>query len=114
MTPIKIKHLPAFLRAIEPIAHDLAAGDLLGSLTRHADAVITATALGADVDRAWLDEQTPDVLIDLASQVIEVNTDFFAHSVLPKLTVAADRLAIVTGGTPGLPASSGQASATPT
>lgn len=115
LTPIKVKDLPAFLAAIEPIARELERGDLLAAIARHADAVITATAIGAGVERAWLEEQTPDVLVDLAAQVMEANADFFVRNVLPRLTAAAEKLtATVSGGMSGSPASSPAASATGT
>ena len=109
MGPIKVKDLPAFLAAIEPIAQEIARGDILAALAKHADRVIEATAIGAGVERAWLEEQTPDVLVDLAAQVMEVNADFFARSVLPRLNRAAETLArtieTASGGTSGLPGS---------
>lgn len=105
--PIKVRDLPRFLRAVEPIAADLAAGDIAGALIRHAEALIEATAIGASVERAWLEEQTPDVLADLAARVLEVNGDFFVRRVLPQVTAAAERLArIASGGTSGSPPSS--------
>lgn len=104
--PIKVRDLPRFLRAVEPIAADLAAGDIAGALIRHAEALIEATAIGASVERAWLEEQTPDVLADLAARVLEVNGDFFVRRVLPQVTAAAERLSrIASGGTSGSPAS---------
>ncbi|MCX8016397.1 MAG: hypothetical protein N2690_00645 [Rhodocyclaceae bacterium] len=113
IAPVRVKDLPAFLAAIEPIARELAAGDLMGALIRQADAVIAATAIGAGVERAWLEEQTPEVLVDLATRVLEVNADFFVRAVLPRLTAAAESLAMIaSGGTPGSPGSSEQDSAT--
>lgn len=113
--PVKVRDLPAFLAAVEPIARELAAGDILAALARHADAVITATAIGAGVERAWLEDQTPDVLVELASAVIEVNADFFVRNVLPKVERAAQVLAATaSGGTAGSPGSSAQASTTAT
>lgn len=108
--PVTVGDLPAFLKAIEPVVKELAAGDVLGALMRHADAVIEATAIGAKVDRAWLEQQTPDVLVDLASKVLGVNADFFVRRVLPVIQSAADRLTqsaqTGSGGTNGLPPSS--------
>ena len=103
ITPVKVRHLPAFLRACEPIASALMAGDIHSALLHHADDLITATALGADVDRAWLEDQTADVLVDLAAQVIEVNIDFFVQTLLPRINAAADRIeaAMPHGGTSG-------------
>lgn len=113
--PVKVKDLPAFLAAIEPVARELMAGDLLSALAKHADGVIAATAIGAGVDRAWLEEQSPDVLVDLAARVLEVNADFFARHVLPRIQAAADKLAAMqtaSGGTNGSHGSSKPASAT--
>lgn len=115
MEPVTVKSLPAFLAAIEPIARDLAAGDIAGALMKNADAVIAATAIGAGVERSWLDEQKPDVLVDLAAQVLEANADFFVQRVLPRMLTAAETLTrIGSGGTHGLPASSRPDSATGT
>lgn len=113
ITPVKVKDLPAFLSAVEPVARELANGDILAALAKHADNVISATAIGAGVERAWLEEQTPDVLVDLAAQVLEVNADFFVRCVLPKVTAAAESIAqIASGGTNGSPVSSVQDSTT--
>ena len=102
ITPVKVRNLPAFLRACEPIATALMAGDLQSALLHHADDLITATALGADVDRAWLEEQDAGTLVELAAQVLEVNIDFFARVLLPTVTAAAERIgAAIPGGTNG-------------
>jgi hypothetical protein len=114
--PIKVRDLPRFLKAIEPIAAELASGDIAGALMRHADAVIEATAIGAGCERAWLEDQTPDVLAELAAKVLEVNADFFVRRVLPVIQGAAERLTqsvqTASGGTSGSPPSSMQDSAT--
>ena len=116
ISPIKVRDLPRFLKAIEPIAAELATGDIASALMRHADAVIEAAAIGAGVDRAWLEEQTPDVLAELAARVLEVNADFFVRRVLPTVTAAADRLAqsvqAASGGMNGSPPLSAPASPT--
>lgn len=114
ITPVKVRDLPAFVAAVEPIARELASGDIVGALARHADAVIEATAIGAGVERAWLGEQTPDVLVDLAARVLEVNADFFVQRVMPRVTAAAERLSAITasGGMSGSPGSSARASDT--
>lgn len=116
ITPVTVRDLPAFLAAVEPIARELAAGDLMGALARQAEALIAATALGAGVDRAWLDARGADELIVLAGAVIEVNAGFFVQRVIPAIEQAAQALSglIPSGGTPGSPGSLPQASATPT
>lgn len=113
--PVSVADLPAFLKAIEPVAREIAAGDLVGAMMRNADAVIDAAAIGAKVDRAWLGQQTPDVLVELAARVLEVNADFFVRRVLPAINAAAERLSrIASGGTNGSPGSSAQGSTTET
>ena len=95
ITPVKVKNLPAFLAAIEPVVRQLgrktsasAAEDLLSALATHAPNVIKATAVGAGVEEKWLGEQTTEVLVDLATAVLEVNMDFFVQVLLPRVTAA--------------------------
>ena len=112
ISPVKVKHLPAFLAAIEPVVRELGAGaqdDLMGALATHAPNVIEATALGAGVSADWLGEQTPEVLVDLAAAVLEVNMDFFVQVLLPRTVAAMEQLRRLselapTGGTTGLAA----------
>jgi hypothetical protein len=112
IAPVRVRDLPAFLAAVEPILRDVANGDIVGALARHADAVIAATAIGAGVERAWLDEQDAETLVDLASRVLEVNADFFVRRLLPKIAAAAERVNLIaSGGTNGSQDSSAPASA---
>jgi hypothetical protein len=112
ITPVKVKNLPAFLAAIEPVVRELGTGapdDLLGALSTHAPNVIAATALGAGVTADWLGEQTPEVLVELAAAVLEVNMDFFVQVLLPRTVAATEQLRRLselapTGGTTGLAA----------
>lgn len=116
--PVRVRDLPAFLHAVEPIARDLAAGDLMGALARQADRFIAATAIGAGVDRSWLDARSADDLVQLAGAVLEVNADFFVRRVIPAIEQAAlalnGAMPTPSGGTPGSPGSAAQASAMPT
>lgn len=95
IAPVKVKDLPAFLKTVEPIARELADGDILAALVRHADEMIAATAIGAGVPRAELEEAAPDVLVALATRVMEVNADFFVRQVLPLVTAAAEKIAAI-------------------
>lgn len=114
VAPVRVKDLPAFLAAIEPVLRELAAGDVLAALAKHADGVIAAVAIGARMERAAVEELEPQAFFDLALRVLEVNADFFVRQVLPRVTAAAEKLAALTGsgGTSGSPASSPPASAT--
>lgn len=116
--PVTVRDLPAFLAAVEPIARELMAGDVLAALAHNADGLIAAVCIGAKVQREWLDLQTADVLVELAAAVIEVNAHFFAQRVLPAVMQATQALENITanqtgsGGTAGSPAWSAQASPT--
>lgn len=88
IAPIKIRHLPAFVRAVEPIAKALAQGDVLAALAQHTEALIEAVCIGAGLERAWLEEREADVLVALAAEVIEVNADFFVQRILPQIEQA--------------------------
>jgi DNA replicative helicase MCM subunit Mcm2 (Cdc46/Mcm family) len=89
IAPIKIRQLPAFVRAVEPVAKALAHGDVLAAMAQHAEALIEAVCIGAGVERAWLEEREVDVLVELAAEVIEVNADFFVQRILPKIETAS-------------------------
>lgn len=95
--PLRVRDIPAFLRAIGPIVHDLGRGadgiDWLEAIARHAERVIEATAIGAEVERSWLEAQDAETLAALAARVLEVNADFFVRRVLPHLEQAAAALA---------------------
>ncbi len=40
------------------------------------------------MEEKWLGEQTTEVLVDLATAVLEVNMDFFVQVLLPRVTAA--------------------------
>lgn len=96
LTPLKVKELAAFSRAIEPIAVDLAGGDVIAALTRNAEALIEATCVAARVDEAWLGEQTGDVLVELAAAAMEINAGFFVERILPRIQRVAQTFATMT------------------
>ncbi|MGN2390045.1 hypothetical protein [Pelomicrobium sp. G1] len=78
--------------------------------------MIETTALGAGAERAWIEELTPEVLVDPVARFVQVHADFFVRRVMPALETATSRIAaaIGSGGTHGSPGSSGPASATGT
>jgi hypothetical protein len=119
IAPVKVKDLPAFVRAITPLVRRISADghadiDWVDVMLHHADEVVTATALGAGVEVAWLNEQTPEVLVSLAIAVVEVNAGFFMQTLLPHLLNASEMMARMTqqigpnGGATGWTASSQQ------
>jgi hypothetical protein len=112
VTPIRVRELAAFARAVEPLAQALAQGpDLPRLLAEHTGAVIEAVAVGARVEAAWIEELGLDELIDLAEAVIEVNVDFFAHRLAPRLIRVAARVGETVAGSSSTPASAPPGSA---
>ncbi len=110
--PVRVKNLPQFLAALDPVVREVAAGDVIGAVTKHTAGMIEATAIGSGADRAWLGEQDAEVLVTLAAAVVQVNADFFVNRVMPHIEEAArfiaDRIAPparpmtpVNGGTNG-------------
>ncbi len=93
VTPIRVRELAAFARAIEPLAAELAAGlDLPRLLAQHTGALVDAVAVGARVEAEWVEGLGLDELLDLAEAVLEVNTDFFVRRLAPRLTQAMARI----------------------
>lgn len=96
LTPIKVKELAAFSRAIEPIVVDLTTGDVIAALARNAEALIEATCIAARVDEDWLGEQSADVLVELASAAMEINAGFFVERILPRIQRVAEMVGTLT------------------
>jgi hypothetical protein len=112
ITPIRVRELAAFSRAVQPIAADLAAGvDIASLLAMHADAVIDATAVGARVEREFVLDLGLDDLLDLAAAVLTVNADFFVRPLLPKITAGTEAMALKLAGLSLTPDSGKQDSA---
>lgn len=97
VTPIRVKELPAFLRALHPVINILTdSSDLPGLFISHSEEIIAATAIGLRLSRAQVDEFGVDDLLAAATLVVEVNMDFFVKRVQPAfqraLSSAAGRL----------------------
>jgi hypothetical protein len=94
--PLKMRQLPAFARALQPALPKLAPlfadedngmeiSDLVGVVGDHGDDLMDAVAIGASLDKDVIDDMDPDVFLELALVVLEVNMDFFAKRLLPKV-----------------------------
>ncbi|MGD9599933.1 MAG: hypothetical protein AB7P94_16845 [Steroidobacteraceae bacterium] len=108
--PLKVGQLPAFARAIKPLgaaieqvatgAKALNLAALLDMVAEHGDAVIEATAIGSGVQRAELEQGTPDELITLAVAVLKVNADFFRGRLTPAVVAAVAKASPMPGAGP--------------
>ena len=93
LTPLKVGEVPAFARAVQPIAASLSASpDWLAILAEHGEAVIDVVAIASRRPPEWVTNLALDDAVRLAEAVFEVNADFFIQRVLPSLTEAATRV----------------------
>ena len=93
LTPIKVGEVPAFARAVQPIAASLSASpDWLAILAEHGEAVIAALAIATRRPVDWVAGLDLDEAVRLAEVVFGVNADFFIRRLLPSVTQAAARI----------------------
>ena len=98
LTPLKVGDVPAFARAVQPVAASLSVSpDWLALLAEHGEAVIDAIAIASRRPPEWVTNLEIDDAVRLAEAVFEVNADFFIQRVLPSLTEAATRVSQTLG-----------------
>lgn len=119
ITPLKVGELPAFARAVRPIAARLSASpDWLALLADDGEAVIAAVATAARRPVDWVAGLDLDEAVRLAEAVFGANADFFIRRVVPEITQMSTRLGQTLGtpipGQMPSPGSSGPDTATPT
>ena len=95
LTPLKVGEVPAFARAVQPIAASLSASpDWLAILAEHGEAVISALAIATRRPDDWVAGLDLDEAVRLAEVVFGVNADFFIRRLLPSMTQAAARIGL--------------------
>lgn len=93
LTPLKVGEVPAFARAVQPIAASLSASpDWLALLAEHGEAAIAAIAIATRRPVEWVAGLDLDEAVRLAEAVFAVNADFFIRRLLPGVTQAAARI----------------------
>lgn len=93
LTPLKVGEVPAFARAVQPVAASLSASnDWLALLAEHGEAVIKAVAIASRRPNEWVTGLELDDAVRLSEAVFEVNADFFIRRVWPTMTEAAARI----------------------
>ena len=98
LTPLRVGDVPAFARAVQPVAASLSASpDWLKLLALHGEAVVEAVAIASRRPPEWVRDLEIDDAVRLAEAVFEVNADFFIQRVLPSLTEAATRVSQTLG-----------------
>lgn len=101
ITPLKVGELPAFARAVRPIAEKITATpDWLSLLSDHGEHVIEALAIASRRDVAWVAGLNIDDAIRLAEVVFEVNADFFVKKIVPEIERASLKISKTLGQIP--------------
>lgn len=102
ITPLKVGELPAFARAVRPVAQKLSAEpDWLLLLSVHGDAVLDAVSIACRRPREWVAGLDIDDAIRLAEAIFEANADFFIRRVVPQVTSVSSRInQLIPGATP--------------
>ena len=116
ITPLRIGELPAFTRAIAPVIAEMKGSglDWLAVFGTHGESVFTALAVATRKPREWIESLAADEAILLVATVIEVNSDFFARRVLPKVEGLLAKLTTAPAGSISPSASSATVTASPT
>ena len=93
LTPLKVGEVPAFARAVQPIAASLSASpDWLALMAEHGEAAIAAIAVATRRPVEWVAGLDLDEAVRLAEAVFGVNADFFIRRLLPSVMRAAARI----------------------
>lgn len=89
VTPIRVKELTAFTKAVAPILETIKEVELenlmIILLMNHTETIIRAVAIGIRRDMDFVNKLDIDDLVALGNAVLEVNIDFFILRVLPAL-----------------------------
>ncbi|MGB1560805.1 MAG: DUF6631 family protein [Sinimarinibacterium flocculans] len=95
LRPMTFGQLPKVLQLISPLLADLDREnvDVTQLVLNHADRLVPLAALLTGETQEWVDSLPLDDAADLVATLIEVNADFFARRVLPRLSARMDRLA---------------------
>lgn len=102
VSPLRVRQIPAFARAIAPAVPALSGGDLAGAVGAHGDSLIRAVCVATSEAEDWVGDLMPDEFMALCVVVIEVNADFFSRRVVPTLMQASEatRKALMAGEMP--------------
>lgn len=87
IVPLKLGELPAFARALGPLAAKLTPEpDWLRLLSEEGESLIHALSIACRRPASWVEGLALDEAIRLAEIVFEANADFFIRRVVPEIT----------------------------
>jgi hypothetical protein len=114
ITPLRVRQIPAFVRAVAAAAPLLMSGRIADAVALHGEGLVTAMAVATGEAEAMIGELLPDEFLLLVSVVMEVNGDFFAQRVAPQIMAIqqkAETAMKAMGGATSSPSSSGTTTA---
>ena len=115
ITPLKVGELPAFARAVRPIAAKLGPDpDWLRLLSEDGESLIKALALACRRPSEWVSGLALDEALQLAEAVFEANADFFIRRLVPEISRMSLRIGTLMPGATSSSDSSRPGTATPT
>lgn len=113
ITPLKLGELPAFARAVRPIAAKISADpNWLAILSDDGESAIAALAIASRKPVEWVSGLSLDEAIKLAEVVFGANADFFIRRVVPEITRASQSIGTRIPGQMLSSGSSGQGTGT--
>lgn len=88
VTPIRVRELTAFAKAITPLVNDLRADevDYMGMIVNSTENILSAACIALRKERDWVEALEIDQLVTIIAAIIEVNSDFFINRILPSIT----------------------------
>lgn len=114
ITPLRVRKIPAFTRAIAAAAPLLMDGKTGAAVALHGEDIITAMVVATGEPESMIGDLLPDEFLLLVSTVMEVNGDFFARRVAPlimAIQAKAEAAVKAMAGATSSPSSSGTATA---
>lgn len=96
ISPLKVGQLPAFSRAVKPVAGSLSQAisgggvdaALIMEIMSQGEHLVEAISIATGVPTEELNDSTPDELVGLASMALKVNGDFFKGRLTPAILAA--------------------------
>jgi hypothetical protein len=99
VSPLKVRQIPGFTRAISPVMGPLMAGEILTAVAVAGDDLVRAVSIATGEQVEWLGDLDADDFVKLASKVLEVNADFFVHRLTPVISQVSESLSRILGAT---------------
>jgi hypothetical protein len=111
ITPLRVRQIPAFVRAIAPAAELISQGRMADAVALHGEGMATAMVVATGESETAIGDLLPDEFLGLASAVMEVNADFFVRRVAPLIADIQKKAMEKMSGGMSSPSSSGTATA---